>query len=42
MTDFTIAEHEVGDDLWLLDPREAGERRRWLRSDVYVSLEEAA
>lgn len=39
MTDARIAGHVVGDDCWLLDPTEAGERARWLRSDVYVERE---
>lgn len=42
MTDTRIEEHEVGDDIWLLDPLESGQRTRWLRSDVYVPLEDTA
>lgn len=42
MTDARIAEHVVGDDCWLLDPTESGERRRWLRSDTFVDRAEWA
>jgi len=37
--DLALQAHEIGDDLWLVDADEEGERQRWLRSDCYVDKE---
>jgi len=38
--DARLTTHEVGGDLWLIDPDESGSRGRWLMSSHYIDAGE--
>lgn len=38
MTDARTKAEQIGDDLWLIDAHESGNRTRWLCSSTHVDL----